>query len=318
MGGLVGYLSFERFAFETSSKLGSSGVDLADFFPDPEAPPGEFVGLKHVRNNLWELTVYSPSIQRNITNDLVLTEGGGQHRAAPYFLPPPAREAARPTSSETSSSTWSRRAARSVLSRRAGRRGPTLGLDTWTTYLTKELPSLIGAQFHGTGHDAIAGMSVSGGAALHIATLEERFKVAGTYSSRQSTTGALGQAFASSTARFCGADPKNLWGSSADPAWAAHSPVLHLDDMRGLTLFAAASRGVPADTDEPVKDSAAPLLVVDKQFAYTCTRCFVDQARYAGLDVDVYEFNEGTRDWGLFRRQLPATRVTIGRALGVE
>ena len=81
MGGLVGYLSFERFAFENSSKLGSSGVDLADTFPDPDAPPAEFVSLEHVRDNLWELTVYSPSMQRNITNDLVLPEGGTDNTA---------------------------------------------------------------------------------------------------------------------------------------------------------------------------------------------------------------------------------------------
>ena len=88
MGGLVGYLSFERFAFENSSKLGSSGVDLADTFPDPDAPPAEFVSLEHVRDNLWELTVYSPSMQRNITNDLVLPEGGTDNTAPrPTFYP---------------------------------------------------------------------------------------------------------------------------------------------------------------------------------------------------------------------------------------
>lgn len=106
-----------------------------------------------------------------------------------------------------------------------------------------------------------------------------------------------------------------MWGSSADPARAAHSPVLHLEDMGGLKLFAAASRGVPAETDQPVRDSSAPLLVVDEQFAYTCTRYFVVEARQAGLDVDFYA---GTHNWGLFRRQLQETCKTIGPALGVD
>jgi len=326
MGGLVGYLSFERFAFETSSKLGSSGVDLADTFPDPDAPPAEFVSLENVRDNLWELTVYSPSMQRNITNDLVLPEGGPDNTAPrPTFYLLGGAGGGGWTGDGGAPDFFRDKLINVVTPRGAigsqqadwAQEDPKLGLYKWSTYLTKELPPLIDAHFHGTGNDAIAGMSMSGGPALHIATLDDRFKVAGTYSSCQSTTGVLCQAFASSTVRFYGADPKNMWGSSADPAWAAHSPVLHLEDMRGLKLFAAASRGVPAETDQPVKDSPAPLLVVDEQFAYTCTRYFVDEARQAGLDVDFYEFDEGTHNWGLFRRQLPETWKTIGPALGV-
>ena len=51
MGGLLGYLSFERFAFRGSSRLGSSTVDLDSTFPDLDAPPAEFVSLEHVRDN---------------------------------------------------------------------------------------------------------------------------------------------------------------------------------------------------------------------------------------------------------------------------
>ncbi|WJY67911.1 Putative esterase [Corynebacterium auris] len=225
--------------------LTSFTLTAADTFQDPDAPPAEFVSLEHVRDNLWELAVSSPSMQRNITNDLVLPEGGPDNTAprptfyllggvggggragsgsAPDFFRGKLINVVTPSGAIGSQQAdWAQE-------------DPTVGLYKWTTYVTKKLPPLIDAPFHGTGHDAIAGMSMSGGPALHIATL-----------------------------------------------------------------------------DEPVKDSPAPLLVVDEQFAYTCTRYFVDEAREAGLDVDFYEFDEGTHNWGLFRRQLPATWVTIGR-----
>lgn len=327
MGGLLGYLSFERFAFQGSSRLGSSTVDLDSTFPDPDAPPAEFVSLEHVRDNLYTLTVYSPSMQRNITNDLVLPAGGTDNttpRPTFYLL---GGAGGGGWTGEGGAPDFFRDKLINVVTPRGAigsqqadwaQEDPKLGLYKWTTYLTKELPPLIDATFHGTGNDAIAGMSMSGGPSMHIATMDDRFKVAGSYSSCPSTTGVLGQAFASSTVRFYGADPANMWGSSADPAWAAHSPILNLEDMRDLKLFAAASRGVPHETDQEVKDSPAPLLVVDEQFNYTCTRYLVDEAREAGLSIDFYEFDEGTHNWGLFRRQLRETWKTIGPALGVE
>ncbi|WP_342319631.1 alpha/beta hydrolase-fold protein [Corynebacterium mayonis] len=49
------------------------------------------------------------------------------------------------------------------------REDPKTGLNKWLTYMTKELPPLIDATFHGTSRDAIAGISMSGGPAISIA-----------------------------------------------------------------------------------------------------------------------------------------------------
>ncbi|WIM68714.1 alpha/beta hydrolase-fold protein [Corynebacterium breve] len=331
MEGPLGDLAFGTHVFGGSSgssqALGSSTVDIADTFPDPNAPAAEFVSLVHERDNLWTLTVYSPSMQREITNDLVLPEGGPDNTTPrpTYYLLGGAGGGGW-TGAGGAPDFFKDKLINVVTPRGAvgsqqadwAHEDPEMGIYKWSTYLAKELPQLIDEMFYGNGTDGIGGMSMSGGPALHIATMDDRFKVAGTYSSCQSTTGVLGQPFASSTVRFYGGDPANMWGASSDPAWAEHSPMLNLEDMRGIKLFAAASRGVPTETDEEVKDSPMPALVVDEQFAYACSRAFVDNARDAGLDIDWYEFDEGTHNWGLFRRQLPETWKTIGPALGVE
>lgn len=48
------------------------------------------------------------------------------------------------------------------------------GRNKWLTYFTKELPPLMDEQFHGTGTDAIAGISMSGGPATLTGTTSKR------------------------------------------------------------------------------------------------------------------------------------------------
>ena len=79
-----------------------------------------------------------------------------------------------------------------------------------------------------------------------------------------------------------------------------------------------ASRGLPSKWDVPVEDSPEPLLVPDEQLAYTCTLHFLSEARRKGLSPDWYEFEEGTHNYGLFRRELVASWETLGPALGVS
>lgn len=333
MGGLFGEILYGRWMFGGSSRagehLGSSYV-VDETFPDPDAPPAELRSLTHVQDNVWELVVYSPSMDKEIANDVILPAGGPENtqpRPAFYLLAGSGGgESVRWWSDGDAAEFFKDKLINVVTPR--GSRGnlqadwaepdKALGTNKWTTYLTKELPPLIDELFHGTGNDAIGGLSLSGGPALHMATLEDRFKVAGTYSSCPSTTGVVGQVAASSAVTFNKARPSNMWGQPWDPAWEAHSPVLHLEDFADIPLFITASRGIPSEHDVKVEDSPDFLLIPDEQYAYTCSQYFVAEAQHAGLDVDWYEFEEGTHNFGLFRRELVASWATIGPALGVE
>lgn len=332
MGGLLGRLLYSQFVFEGSSRvagaLGSSSV-VKHTFPDPDAPPAQFRSLEHVQDNVWNLTVYSPSMDAEVENDVILPPGGLDNtspRPTFYLIAGAGGGEGTPWWSDGGAAEFFKDKHVNVVTPRASignqqadwaRPDPKAGALKWTTYLSKELPPLIDATFHGTGTDAIAGLSASGAAALEIAGLEDRFVAAGTYSSCPSTTGVLGQAFTSSTVRYLLGDPENMWGKPWDPAWAAHSPVLHLDKLRGKTLFLTASRGVPSDTDVEDMDSPEPLLAPNEQLDYTCSLHFLAQSRKAGLDPDWYEFEEGTHNFGVFRRALVASWATIGPALGL-
>ena len=333
MSGVLGDLLFGRYIFGGSSvaaeALGSSTV-VDRTFPDPDAPPAQFRKLEHLQDNVWVLTVYSPSMGREIENELILPDGGPDNtapRPTYYLLGGAGGGEKTPWWKDGGAAEFFADKHINVVTPRGSvgsqqadwaDKDPKLGVYKWTTYLTKELPPLIDEHFHGTGSDAIAGLSMSGGPALHIAAMEDRFVAAGTYSSCPSTTGLVGQAFAYGTVKQFKGDPSKMWGRAWDRAWAAHSPVRNVEDLKGKTLFLTASRGLPSKWDVPVEDSPEPLLVPDEQLAYTCTLHFLSEARRKGLNPDWYEFEEGTHNYGLFRRELLASWETLGPALGVS
>lgn len=333
MSGALGDLLFGRYLFDGSSvaadALGSSTV-VERTFPDPGAPPAQFRKLEHLQDNVWLLTVYSPSMGREIQNELILPASGPENtapRPTYYLLGGAGGGEKTPWWKDGGASEFFADKHINVVTPRGSvgsqqadwaEEDQKLGVYKWTTYLTKELPPLIDEHFHGTGRDAIAGLSMSGGSALHIAAMEDRYVAAGTYSSCPSTTGLVGQAFAYGTVRVNKGDPANMWGRVWDRAWAEHSAVRNIDDLKGKILFLTASRGLPSKWDVEVADSPEPLLMPDEQLAYTCTLHFLSEARRKGLNPDWYEFEEGTHNYGLFRRELVASWATLGPTLGVS
>ena len=261
MSGALGDLLFGRYLFGGSSvaadALGSSTV-VERTFPDPGAPPAQFRNLEHLQDNVWLLTVYSPSMGREIENELILPAGGPENmapRPTYYLLGGAGGGEKTPWWKDGGASEFFADKHINVVTPRGSvgsqqadwaEEDAKLGVYKWTTYLTKELPPLIDEHFHGTGRDAIAGLSMSGGPALHIAAMEDRYVAAGTYSSCPSTTGLVGQAFAYGTVKQFKGDPSKMWGRAWDRAWAAHSPVLNVEALKGKNLFLTASRGLPS------------------------------------------------------------------------
>ncbi|MDY5784607.1 hypothetical protein [Corynebacterium sp.] len=69
----------------TGSALSSAITDATATFPDPDAPPAEFVSLEHMVDDRYELTVYSPSMQREVKNDILLPGGVDNTEPRPTF-----------------------------------------------------------------------------------------------------------------------------------------------------------------------------------------------------------------------------------------
>lgn len=311
-------------------QFGSPVVDPEATHPPADAPPAQLRELKHIQDNVWKLKVYSPAMDRIITNDIILPPGGienTQPRPTYYLLGGAGGGDDALWWDGGGASEFFRDKHVNVVSPRGAygsmmsdwaQPHDTHGKYKWATYLTKELPQLIDAEFHGNGRDGIAGVSNSGGPALELATFDPRFKVAGSISGCPSTTGVLAQAFAWASAAFYGTDPARSFGPPWDPAWAQHSPILNLDQQRGRKTFVIVSRGGPADFDVDMEDSPLPALGLNERLDYWCSSFYAKTATKAGVDLDYYELPAGRHTWALFRRELAISWATVGPALGVE
>ena len=309
-------------------QLGAPVVKPEATHPPADAPPAQLRELKHIQDNVWKLKVYSPAMDRIITNDIILPPGGienTQPRPTYYLLGGAGGGDDALWWDGGGASEFFRDKHVNVVSPRGAygsmmsdwaQPHDTHGKYKWATYLTKELPQLIDAEFHGNGRDGIAGVSNSGGPALELATFDPRFKVAGSISGCPSTTGVLAQAFAWASAAFYGTDPARSFGPPWDPAWAQHSPILNLDQQRGRKTFVIVSRGGPADVD--MEDSPLPALGLNERLDYWGSSFYAKTATKAGVDLDYYELPAGRHTWALFRRELAISWATVGPALGVE
>ncbi|WP_336083905.1 alpha/beta hydrolase [Nocardia sp. SSK8] len=127
---------------------------------------------------------------------------------------------------------------------------PALGTQRWLTFLTTELPPIIDAAFHGTGRDAVAGVSMSSSAVFRMAQeLPQRFRLAGSFSGCVRTSDPAGQAMVSAIVTAHHGDRANLWGAPGDPAWTANDPYLHAERLRGVGLYVSTGNGLPGPLD---------------------------------------------------------------------
>lgn len=330
-GGLLGSSMYQRLGSSDAS-LSSGWTDVTDTFPDEDAQPAEFRSITHVENDIYEVVVWSHAMGREVKNEIILPGGPDNTEPRPTFYLMMGADGAAGGWSWRNSSNYQEFFADklvnvvtpigSVSSMQADWYidDPATGTNKWLTYLTKELPPLIDEMFSGTGRDGIAGISMSGGPAISIASYDpKRFVAAASYSGCPSTTGVVGGLYTSSAVKMNGGDPVRMWGYPGDEAWAAHSPILHLDALRDTELFVAAAQGVPGEIDG-IKHSSerlGPPAMIEAA-SYACSLYFVDTARAAGLDVSWYPLVEGTHSWGLFEDSMRESWRRLGPAMGVK
>ena len=129
---------------------------------------------------------------------------------------------------------------------------PVLGRQKWANFLTTELPPIIDSAFHGSGANAVAGISMSGTSVFQLAMAAPGlYRAIGSYSGCARTSDPLGQAFVDGVVLRWHGDPLNLWGAPTDPLWAANDPYLHADRLRGLKIYVSTGSGIPGPLDTP-------------------------------------------------------------------
>lgn len=309
----------------------SSGSSLSPTSSDRLVPgDGEshIVDIRHVDGDRYQFDVYSGSMDRVVTNDILLPGGIDNTAERPTFYLMMGADGAGGGTAWGEATDYEAFFADkhvnvvtprgSVSSMQADwlREDPETGRNLWTTYMAEELPALVDTHFHGTGRDAIAGLSMSGGPAINIAGLHpKRFVAAGSYSGCPATTGLVGYLFSAGAVELNDGSPLNMWGAPGSGEWVTNSPVLHLDRLDGLALYVSAAHGIA-----PENAGSADRLSINgiEVLSYMCSSYFVDHAASAGVAVDWDPRVRGNHGWDLFESQLYRSWDTIGPALGVE
>ncbi|MFB7718766.1 alpha/beta hydrolase [Nocardia sp. NPDC056100] len=190
---------------------------------------------------------------------------------------------------------------------------PVLGKQRWTTLLTQELPAVIDREFHGTGANAIAGVSMAGTSVFQLAIAAPGFyRAIGSYSGCARTSDLAGQAIVQAVVATQRGTVTNMWGPSGDPAWQANDPYLQADKLRGTSMYIAAGTGLPGPDDTlGAAHGDAVQLLYQLMFgspleavANTCTRQLRERLSAAGIPATFDLRPSGTHSWGYWQDDL--------------
>lgn len=272
------------------------------------------VDKEQVADNWWKITVYSPSMDKEIVNDVLRApaksaptfyllqgaEGGQGGRSwfdltnAPDFFKGKRVNVIAPIGDPGSMYTdWDQD-------------DPVLGRVKWQTYLTKELPAALGKELGMNGKTAVGGVSISAGPAIDLMVQDPKFfSAAAAYSGCPITSGARQWQTGSLVRYTGGGDAANMWSGDE---WAAHDPSQNLAKLKGKPLYLAASTGAPRGRPALVGRRGAGRLVHRVDVAAVHGRVRAGRAR-RGAEPDVRPARGG-------RPRLGPVRLGDGSLLG--
>ncbi|MGB3699441.1 MAG: alpha/beta hydrolase family protein [Gordonia sp. (in: high G+C Gram-positive bacteria)] len=130
-------------------------------------------------------------------------------------------------------------------------RDPKLGVNKWETFLTKELPAYMKARHNSDNRrNGIAGLSMSGTAALNLASRHPNFyKAVASYSGYPTVTmPGFTQGIQASVAEM-GGNPNNMWGFFPAGQWFANDPFLSAGNLAGHRVYVSSGTGVGSKYD---------------------------------------------------------------------
>ncbi|MDR3656748.1 MAG: alpha/beta hydrolase family protein [Mycobacterium sp.] len=193
------------------------------------------------------------------------------------------------------------------------------GSKQYQTYMTRELPPLINAQYHANGKNAVGGLSSTGGTAVDYA-----IQAPGVYRAVGSYSGVLNPSAnpqnVGMTLMGGGASADNMWGPAGGPLWEAHDPTRNVAKLRGVAVYAAASPGGNQGAVDRLPDGTNNFTggFIERIVADN-TKAFADAANAAGIPIHYVMRPEGSHSWGLFESEMQESwGTTIGPALGVR
>lgn len=204
---------------------------------------------------------------------------------------------------------------------------PKLGRQKWATFLTRELPPLMDAQFNGNGRNAIAGISMAGTSVFQLALKEPAlYQAVGSYSGCAMTSDLEGQAYVRLTVEIRGGgNTVNMWGPPTDPEWVRNDPYVNAEKLRGKAIYISNGSGLPGEYDvidgPGINGNGAKLTeqiavgAIIETATNSCTYKMRDRLRALNIPATVDLRDTGTHSWGYWQDDLHKSWPMISAAL---
>ena len=197
---------------------------------------------------------------------------------------------------------------------------PALGRNKWETFLTTELPGLVEPALSTNGRRGIAGISMGGQAAMHLASAHpEMYQGVASISGTYSTSDEIGYQTARLTVETRGGAVRNMWGPRGSAAWQAHDTLAHPDGLRGKAVYLSTGNGIAGIPDTQAYNGDAKAfatgILLEKAVLHQ-TRAFDDALRALGIDHVTDYTPTGLHNWKAFAARLDPAWTTLVPALG--
>jgi S-formylglutathione hydrolase FrmB len=311
-------------------------ISVLPFLTIPVAvadPPqgANITGIEHVNDRWDKVSVFSPSMNKVIVNDVFKAPKSG---APTFYLLPgidggdnldPGTDFAPGTKSWFGFTDLQGFFGNKNVNVVSPLGGPFSWYTNWVndasrqyqTYMTQELPPLINKQYNTNRRNAVGGLSSTGGTALDYAIQAPgMYRAVGSYSGLLTPNSDAQNV--SLTLGGGGANAADMWGPPGGPLWLQHDPSLNVGKLKGVAVWVGASGGGQGDVDKlpPGTNNFTGGMI--EGIVADSTRRFADAAKAAGVPVTYVARPEGSHSWGLFESEMQESwNTTIGPALGV-
>lgn len=198
---------------------------------------------------------------------------------------------------------------------------PVLGVNQWETFLTQELPPIINSRFGGNGTNAVAGVSMGAmGAGNLITRHPDMYEGLAAFSGCLDNSAPSSRESVRGTVAFKGGNVLNMWGPDSDPAWSAHDPALHAEQLRGKEIYVSSGNGLPGPHERAAGGDILSTIAVGgplEAAALVCTQSFEQRLNELGIPATFSYHPWGTHSWPYWEDELHASWPTLKRSLGL-
>ncbi|MDI9903836.1 alpha/beta hydrolase family protein [Rhodococcus sp. IEGM 1409] len=324
-----------------SPAVASAGGDTsaARTAPASDASGAHLVSKANTTDRKVTISVFSPSMDRNIPLEVILPADNSEPRPTLYLLNGAGGGEDRATwQRQTDVNEFFNDKNVNVVTPLEGafsyytdwvNDDPSLGRQKWQTFLTKELPPVIDAEFNTNKVQSISAISMTATSVLNLAIAAPGlYKGVGAYSGCAETSTPVGQSSIELVVGMRGdADVTNMWGPLDGQGWIDNDPVVNAEKLRGTELFISTGSGLPGPHDtlnnEAINGEVGTLanqVIVGGIIEAAVNYCTHNLAyRLNDLKIPAtFDFKPtGTHSWGYWQDDLHNSWPMLARSMGV-